>query len=403
MSRDHAGMLEWFASNSWFTGGAMVLVGGAVAGRAMEVPNKLFKWARNRLFVTVDIDSTDPAFFWVKQLVAERSRSRWLMANSLINPNAKPDGSASRSMPKFIISPRGLCWFRQRGRRVLAWVDREIVQGTYNYRETISLQVPFAKKDFFQQFLVDAWEFANKNSDLVEIWVGNAGDWMMADRRPVRDLKTLCLSEDRGQKLIDDAKQFLKSEQWYRGNGIPYRRGYLFDGPPGNGKTSMVHVMASALRRNVSVLNIPSHCDSALAHSMLRIPSDHIILLEDIDCVQPKREQRDKGAVSLAGLLNAIDGIAAQEGRIIVMTTNHKDKIDPALIRPGRADVHATFDNATGAQALAMFMRFHPDCADGELIHGFALQATGKSLANIQKALILSRESPADASNFLEF
>jgi len=65
--------------------------------------------------------------------------------------------------------------------------------------------------------------------------------------------------------------------------------------------------------------------------------------------------------VTLSGILNAIDGIAAQEGRIIVMTTNYKEKLDAALIRPGRVDMCAHFSMATRTQAKNMFEKFFAD------------------------------------------
>ena len=59
-------------------------------------------------------------------------------------------------------------------------------------------------------------------------------------------------------------------------------------------------------------------------------------MLEDVDAIFVERKaQSEKGGVTFSGLLNAIDGVASQEGRIFIMTTNHIEKLDPALIRPG--------------------------------------------------------------------
>lgn len=76
-----------------------------------------------------------------------------------------------------------------------------------------------------------------------------------------------------------------------------------------------------------------------------------IILLEDIDAIfqgrESVQEKRDGGqSVTFSGLLNALDGVRSQEGRILIMTTNHKDKLDPALLRPGRADRCIELGNA---------------------------------------------------------
>jgi mitochondrial chaperone BCS1 len=77
-------------------------------------------------------------------------------------------------------------------------------------------------------------------------------------------------------------------------------------------------------------------------------PSDSIILMEDIDAIFVGRSSVNKNSnVSFSGLLNAIDGIRSQEGRILILTTNHKEKLDPALLRPGRCDLQIHLNNAS--------------------------------------------------------
>jgi chaperone BCS1 len=94
-----------------------------------------------------------------------------------------------------------------------------------------------------------------------------------------------------------------------------------------------------------------------------------IILLEDIDAIFHGRESVSDGRrgneggprVTFSGLLNALDGVRSQEGRILIMTTNHKDKLDPALLRPGRADRCIELGNAKESQLKGLFKKFFPD------------------------------------------
>jgi len=58
--------------------------------------------------------------------------------------------------------------------------------------------------------------------------------------------------------------------------------------------------------------------------------------------------------------LNALDGVRSQEGRILMMTTNHREKLDPALLRPGRADVHVELNYASEKQMKGLFLKFFP-------------------------------------------
>ena len=96
-----------------------------------------------------------------------------------------------------------------------------------------------------------------------------------------------------------------------------------------------------------------------------------LILLEDIDAIFQGREAVNKkdnngrhrkcSGPSFSGLLNALDGVRSQEGRILIMTTNHKEKLDAALLRPGRADRHFELGNAKRCQLIGLFKRMFPE------------------------------------------
>ncbi len=146
--------------------------------------------------------------------------------------------------------------------------------------------------------------------------------------------------------------------------GVPYRRGYLLYGPPGTGKTSFVQAISGALKLNLCYLNLSggNFDDDGLNRLLSEAPPRSIILLEDVDAMFVERtstvhEQR----ISFSGFLNALDGVRSQEGQILFMTTNHKEKLDDALLRPGRADVHVKLDLASEKQIKGMYARFFPD------------------------------------------
>src|SRR4029079_10034479 len=112
----------------------------------------------------------------------------------------------------------------------------------------------------------------------------------------------------------------------------------------------------------VLMLSDPDMNDNRIADLLAKVPDHNILLLEDIDCAFARRKRTNgkEGGLTFSGLLNAIDGVASPEGRIIMMTTNHLQRLDPALIRPGRADVRLCFGNATAQQAGRLFERFFP-------------------------------------------
>jgi chaperone BCS1 len=111
--------------------------------------------------------------------------------------------------------------------------------------------------------------------------------------------------------------------------------------------------------------------DDKLNSLLLNTPYSSIILLEDIDhalnaAKRPSKRGHnydDDGgdeSVTLAGLLNCIDGVIAQEGRLVFMTTNHVTKLPPALVRPGRVDMSMLVDYASDEQIEQMFLNFYP-------------------------------------------
>ncbi|KAK9678399.1 hypothetical protein RND81_11G208900 [Saponaria officinalis] len=158
-----------------------------------------------------------------------------------------------------------------------------------------------------------------------------------------------------------DLDRFVRRREFYKRVGRAWKRGYLLYGPPGTGKSSLVAAMANHLRFDVYDLQLGNLIrDSDLRRLLLATANRSILVIEDIDCsVQIKNRENYKGnnstdhnngqfykppevQLTLSGLLNFIDGLWSSCGdeRIIVFTTNHKDKLDPALLRPGRMDMH---------------------------------------------------------------
>eukprot|EP00461_Guttulinopsis_vulgaris_P004644 UN04646 len=106
-------------------------------------------------------------------------------------------------------------------------------------------------------------------------------------------------------------------------------------------------------------LNDRGLSDDRLLHLMTDIPPRSIVLLEDIDAVFNQRES--SYSVTFSGLLNALDGVTSIDERIVFMTTNHLEKLDPALIRPGRVDAKIFIGDSTPYQQKKMFKTFFPD------------------------------------------
>ncbi|TVU38854.1 hypothetical protein EJB05_12248 [Eragrostis curvula] len=156
------------------------------------------------------------------------------------------------------------------------------------------------------------------------------------------------------QSVIDDLDRFLKRKDYYMRIGKAWKRGYLLYGPPGTGKSSLVAAIANYLRFNLYDLDISEvRYNNTLQRLLIAMPNKSILVIEDIDCCfttasREEEELDDYGGysntprITLSGLLNFIDGLWSTSGeeRIIIFTTNYKDRLDPALLRPGRMDMH---------------------------------------------------------------
>ncbi len=146
-------------------------------------------------------------------------------------------------------------------------------------------------------------------------------------------------------------------------------------GPPGSGKSSFIQALAGELNYDICVLNLSERglADDKLIHLLSNTPDRSFVLIEDIDAAFNKRVQASadgyQSSVTFSGFLNALDGVASGEERIIFMTTNHPENLDPALIRPGRVDLSVLIDDTSPKQARRLFERFYgwDEAAEGEV------------------------------------
>lgn len=183
---------------------------------------------------------------------------------------------------------------------------------------------------------------------------GTQGHWQRALTRPSRPLDTIYMDEGLKASLIDDINEYLDpaAPTFYARRGIPYRRGYLFHGPPGTGKTSVSLALAGHYGCGLYIVSLmePHMTEQKLSALFAQLPPHCIVLIEDIDSAGlEKRDLNDPDApkkqrptlkdekftwpdgltasekvahgITLAGLLNAIDGVASHEGRILILTT----------------------------------------------------------------------------------
>ncbi|CAL5086421.1 unnamed protein product [Urochloa decumbens] len=194
----------------------------------------------------------------------------------------------------------------------------------------------------------------------IQIVMNTGSFWHGITHHHPATFDTLAMDPEMKRSLVADLDRFLGRREYYRRIGKAWKRGYLLYGPPGTGKSSLVAAMANYLRFKLYDLDLSEvQSNSTLQRLLLGMDNRSILVIEDIDCcfTAKSREEKsddagsdsdsDKGppateGVTLSGLLNFIDGLWSTSGeqRIIVFTTNYKERLDPALLRPGRMDMH---------------------------------------------------------------
>lgn len=192
-----------------------------------------------------------------------------------------------------------------------------------------------------------------------------SSEWGSVNLEHPSTFDTLAMDPDTKKSVIDDLERFVRRKDYYKKVGKAWKRGYLLYGPPGTGKSSLVAAMANYLRFDIYDLELTSmYSNSELRRVLLSTTNRSIILIEDIDCSAQMKERDSNGdydnatsKLTLSGMLNFIDGLWSTCGdeRIIVFTTNHKEKLDSALLRPGRMDMHIHMSYCTfkGFKVLA--------------------------------------------------
>ena len=193
--------------------------------------------------------------------------------------------------------------------------------------------------------------------------------------------------------LKNDFETFWERAEWFQDRNLPFRRGYLLHGPPGNGKTSAIRAMMTSRKLNAHTLRFfdPRTEDSDLDEVFDSAQRDRpsLVLLEDIDRAFPKGGE-SKSKISLPQLLNCLDGVATGEGIVVVATANDPAVLDPAILRrPGRFDRVVHFANPDEELRLEYFRRMNSGLGDDQLRQPVDA-SNGFSFAQLREAYVMA-------------
>jgi hypothetical protein len=195
-----------------------------------------------------------------------------------------------------------------------------------------------------------------------------------------------------------DFELFFQREDWFRQHNLPYRRGYLFWGPPGNGKSATLRVMAAHpyIRPYALDLSDAEEKSSDVLHLFQKAAENTpaLVILEDLDRAFPTEGKRtQERRVSFQTLLNCLDGVGTHDGVIVVATANDPTCLDPAILkRPGRFDRVVQFRNPDADLRREYYRRLSP-ILTGEQFEIVIEETEGFSFAQLRETYILGAQS----------
>jgi chaperone BCS1 len=457
---------------------AAALLGAASTGAQsmQETGSKLYWWVVRFLTASISIAGNDrlnrEVLNWLGAHVLLKKGTRILTANSESIRNdawsyrhvsqERNDFHHEKRMPVQYLPTFGTTWFIHKRnifmvRRILtssshynsAWARTpDEYAGAPEGDEPLVVMCLGRSVEPIKRFLDTCRIFADKQREAyITVRISKRAydeTWDTTILRPLRPLETVHFDEKIKEELVADIENYLdvNTRKFYNRRGIPYRRGFLLYGPPGTGKTSLSLALAGKFGLELYLLHMPGvRDDSTLEKLFTALPPRCLVLLEDIDAVGIKRRSKNHGdssdsdsddesdksdsesdidrgrsSCTLSGLLNVLDGVASQEGRIVLMTSNFAEKLDKALVRPGRVDKMLYLGHISPRSGELMFLRmFSPD-ADGATPADRAVQLPREELeklalefskcipsevftpAQIQGYLLNYRDSPVDAA-----
>lgn len=385
-------MLDWIqqqiATNDFFAGGLVLGAFGVLIAHGRSWAQRAFHYTVGRFCMTLEIPDREVAFMWFDRWLAShdyaRKRARRL---SLRTDNREGD-----ERPIFHLVPapgQHVMFFR--GRLVMLSRTRLEAKEALadGFREILNVRIYARRRAIILELLEEVRRFERPESEpMTQVFgVASWGAWEKLSEQIPRDPESVVWGAGVLEGVIADARRFLGSRETYVRRGVPFRRGYLLYGPPGNGKTSGIAAIAAALDLSIHLLDVSECGNRSLRQAVGSAPPKSLIVIEDLDRQfddEGRLRESEKGP-TIDGLLNAIDGICSSDGRVMIFTANHPDRLPPALRRAGRIDRMVEVSGATPEKVQRMALRFFPDDAAARELA--SIVEPGTAMAEVQAAL----------------
>ena len=382
--------------NAFASGGLFLMIIGGLSVYLRSVPETIWYWFVRETTMLITVADDDAAFVWVKE---------WFLDQKFLARIRNVDLDTTLRNERIAMIPApGKHWFWYRGWPFEVWFSRTENTAERGARriESFTFRTPGRSRARLQQLVNDVVQCHVKRQGVQSFLYTYNDGWEYIDGYAPRLLESVVLEPGEKEHLIEDVARFRRSKQRYQRLGIPYHRGYLLYGPPGTGKTSLVSALAAHFAMSIYTVNLTDFNDRSLMSAVNQVPANSVLLFEDIDCMKSSQNRASEAVVqsttrakesvqngvTLSGLLNVLDGFYAPTGVLFVMTTNHVEKLDEALLRPGRIDYKLYLGKASDRQKVQLYCRFFPESSEADAWEFIEASRSAETMAEFQGRLL---------------
>lgn len=387
---------------------ALMHVGAALAmfEGGQGVLSQVRSWYTKHLTYTVKVHESDRIYDavidWLMESIPAAQQRNLIASTSSGRRFDSSDGEPKKAPLRVAYDDHQTIPMVIEGHRVKAMLQADEVSGG-EARTRPDRKIEFScRTKAAQQAVLRHLQAINEDQAKTEptLWMtGMWGDWQRRSDLPLRTLDSVVIPPEQKAAIVQDLREFLNSEERYNELAIPWHRGYMFHGPPGTGKTSLAKALATEFKMDLWYVSLADLKETSDLLSLLRsVRPRSILLLEDIDIAKITHDRDAEGdKVSMAALLNALDGVGTPHGLISIMTTNHLEKLDEALTRPGRMDRIERIELPSRREVQRLFYRFYGK----RLPRGLVPDESPLSQAEVSEVLKRNLDDPDAAQQAL--
>ncbi|BAV39403.1 mitochondrial chaperone BCS1 [Tenacibaculum phage pT24] len=386
ISELYAQAIELVKTNQMVQGG---LVFSTLTSFFLSLPRYILPWLKRlyerieRLVVfSVTIEQTDDLFYYFEHWLYNNYETKYRNVEAVVKFNGAYSSNYDLLSGEFIEKEdekvhfrqfEDLFYFRKGLNFIRIFKGREKLENANSidnaHFNKFHISGLFAKKaitklikDIHEEAKTKMVEIRQKS---IEVFSSSSyGDWIRETVVEPKKLENIIIEGK--EALMADMEEFVNRKSWYRENELMYKRGYLFTGNAGTGKTTMIMSLSRHFNRPIYFLQLNNIDDNNLRTAFRNLPPKSFLVVEDADSAFDKRKSKSK--FSFSTFLNCLDGAFSADDVMVIFTTNHPEKLDHALLRKGRMDFKMEFKRPSKSYVEKFLNRFYKDVDSKELV-----------------------------------